>query len=156
MKRITNRCLVIGLLLAVMTGACGDDRMSPTGPTPVTPPTPQVPQVAGTYAGTMQGWLNDQSLGTYPAEGTVTQSGSRVTIDPTVGANPFGWESTTGTVSADGTYVPDSVTNETPTCGLITERTLTIRFNNNTLRIVDTYTATLCGRFHAEATLTKQ
>ena len=66
MKRITNRCLVIGLLLAVMTGACGDDRMSPTGPTPVTPPTPQVPQVAGTYTGTVQGWLNDQSLGTYP------------------------------------------------------------------------------------------
>ena len=145
--------------LGMIPTSCADDRSTPTEPTTVTPAMPSVPTVAGSYVGTVAGWLTARStgelqhVGTYDGTMTVTQSGDRVTIDGHYEGGVFRFIPTTGTIDADGNYTPDTLpSHESYACGESRREWLDFRFTAEGAEFEAGYETDACGlaRFEAE------
>ena len=145
--------------MGMILTSCGDDRPTPAEPTPVRPTAPSVPMVAGSYVGTVAGWLTVQStgelrhVGTYDGTMTVAQSGDRVTIDGHYEGGVFRFIPTTGTIDADGNYTADTLpSHESDACGETRKEWLDLRFTAEGAEFEGGYETDACGlaRFEAE------
>ena len=151
----TCRAVALCLVLAAAAAACEDRQPGPTAPTPITPSAPEVPSVGGTYAGTISAWLNGQAIGTYPITMTVAQSGNRITVEGTIESDAIVMDTVSGTITTDGTFTADLVSDDSEACGRRTNRRMEIRFAAGSAEMKSSWQSEGCGDARFEGTMSK-
>ena len=155
MKHRARTCRAVALCLALAAAACEDRQTGPTGPTPVAPSAPAVPSVGGAYAGTISAWLNGQAIGTYPITMTVAQSGNRITVEGTIESDAIVMDTVSGTITTDGTFTADLLSDDSEACGRRTNRRMEIRFAAGSAEMKSSWQSEGCGDARFEGTMSK-
>ena len=152
----TLRLTAIATCFAAIAAGCGGDGNTPTGPSPADPPEPTIPQVAGTYQGTVEGWIDEVPLGRYPMTATVTQDGDQVTMGGEIeGGVLVAEDPITGTIDANGTVRIEKAEHESPICGTETNFVFEARFTRNSFEFENTSESIVCGKERYEGELQK-
>ncbi len=141
--------IVAMLSLAACGGGGGGDVTSPSG-------AGQVPSVAGTYSGTIHWAANGVPLMDLPAQMTVVQAASQLTITGNLAGEPIA--AVTGTLSSTGYFTSASggaAGTYDPTCGTIVGVDASLTFSGRNAEFVEHDNTAFCGTWSFTGTLTR-
>lgn len=155
MKRYESAARAIAVCLVLAVSSCGDAPLSPTEPM-VDPSVPAVPDVAGTYTGSIRGWVGDLYLGEYAMTMEVAQSGVQVTLTGTVEGGVIWIEPESGTIDADGRYMSMTPPADSRNCGRRSNVEIDLVFRDGTVDLRERWESELCDPARFEARLTRQ